>query len=344
VPCLFLVILLTVVAVGSAGCQPRSTARSDVTVAATVTAAELRGELTQSVTERLTAFADRAAEPGAAIVRLVVGGSPPRVVAEQDLTPLRANGKVEHGPQRRRLIEAAVGRFAAQVQGARSTAPGLDVLTLLDYAARTRPGTDLIVVSSGLSTTDPVDWRALTLSASPADVVRDLASRGLLPDLAGHDVTFIGLGQTGGTQPALPISARRTVQQLWAQLCQAARGRGCRVVDEPLRSAPPLAAAPVPVVPVPATCTRVVSLHDNVLGFAPNSAELSPAADAALKPLAEQIIAGHLQVDVVGHIADVDPRDRRGGVAFSGFSSGFCGRVAPTGGRESLVVSGFAGS
>ncbi|MDF2272146.1 OmpA family protein [Streptomyces coacervatus] len=304
-------------AVAATGCSSPHHKPADVTVAVTATSAEPAPALPESVMKELHQAAAASKRPGDAVVRLLVGGGArPQLAFAADLTPRRSNGAVEHSPrQREGKIQKGLEAFDSRLRTARSGAPGLDLLNLLDRAARVQSHTRIIVISSGLSTADPVDYRQLGLSGDPQKVAADLKARHLLPDLSGHQISFAGLGETAGGQSALPPAARQTLQETWRRICTLADASSCQVIDELAAAMPPTATKPVPRINVPLTVTRPgprpgsqkASLPDTVLGFRADSAALSPAADAALRPLVQLINTRHLRADITGHVADVGP-------------------------------------
>ena len=125
---------------------------------------------------------------------------------------------------------------------------------------------------------------------SPAPIAAQLKQRGLLPDLAGWQVIFSGLGDTAGRQPPLPLPQRTTLASYWMAICRAARRAGCQA-DEMTRPDPPARSkTAVPVVPVPAVesvrgpngATGVSVPSDELFAF--DSAVLLPGADGVLGP------------------------------------------------------------
>ncbi|MET7312771.1 OmpA family protein [Streptomyces sp. NPDC005571] len=285
-----------------------------VTVAATATSAEAAPALPDVIKQELRQTASAAKQPGDATVRLLVGGAAAQPFTA-DLAPLRTKGVIEHGQQRHTKIDENLAQFDAELATARSRSQGEDLLGLIDRAARTKADADLVVISSGISTADPVDFRKIGFSGDPKEVAADLRNRHLLPDLANRRVSFAGLGQTAGGQPPLPLPARDYVEQVWKGVCELAGAAECRVIDEIGPVKPPTATAAVPRVPVPTIATRpgprpnseIVSIPDPITGFTRDSARLSPAADDVLRPLADEIASKDLRVDVVGHVADVGP-------------------------------------
>jgi outer membrane protein OmpA-like peptidoglycan-associated protein len=223
------------------------------------------------------------------------------------LTPRRPDGQVDYGPDR----DSRIGQNLNQVEhlvGDEAASSPFDLLTMMANAVRvtSRPGT-LLIVSSGLSTAGGFNLLDIGWDANPATVAATLKQRGLLPDLAGWNVVFSGLGDTYGRQPALPLPQRTTLTQYWLAICRAAGAAECRA-DEMTRPDPPShSTMPVPVVPVPVVVpirgpensTGISVPNDELFGF--NSAALLPGADTVLGPLASKARASGQPISITGY-------------------------------------------
>jgi outer membrane protein OmpA-like peptidoglycan-associated protein len=243
------------------------------------------------------------------------GGQPAEVLP---LTPRRANCEVEHGFQRDNLIDTNIARVRNAVAGRAAVRPGLDLLAGIDNAVRGySPGT-LVIASNGLSTAGGFDLRQVGWNANPADLVTQLAQRGLLQNLLPRwHVLFTGLGATAGAQPPLTKPARDTLVGYWTAICTAAApGGSCDVDARPLDPSPPVATADMPVVDVPGIDSATgpdgrttVTLFDSVTGFAPDSAVLSADAQNILRGISARIAAKlaqqpHTTITIRGYVAD----------------------------------------
>jgi outer membrane protein OmpA-like peptidoglycan-associated protein len=223
------------------------------------------------------------------------------------LTPLRADGQVEYGPNRTALISQNVSQVQRLVSAQAASGP-FDLLAMMANAIRvtTSPGT-LLIVSSGLSTAGGFDLRLVGWDADPATIAAELKHEGVLPDLTGWTVVFSGLGDTYGRQPALPLPQRTTLTQYWLAICHAADAAQCRTDDLTRPDPPSRSSRQVPVVPVP-TPTQVTGPQDSTvvtvpadLLFALNRAALVPSADSVLGPLAAQARANGEQARITGY-------------------------------------------
>jgi outer membrane protein OmpA-like peptidoglycan-associated protein len=222
------------------------------------------------------------------------------------LTPRRADGEVDYGPDRGSKLTANVNRVQQLLTSLAASKP-FDLLAMITQAVRvtSRPGT-LLVLSSGLSTAGGFDLRQVGWGASPQAAAVSLHRRGLLPPLTGWYVVFSGLANTAGRQSALPLPQRTTLIRYWLTLCRAAGAASC-AVDAVTRPEPPSrSTTSVPVVPVP----RVTSFrgrHGQTTNipadafFAFNSARLLPGADAILGPIAARVRDQHLRVTITGY-------------------------------------------
>jgi outer membrane protein OmpA-like peptidoglycan-associated protein len=225
---------------------------------------------------------------------------------EVSLTPRRANGQVDYGPERNSELAANVRRVQQWV-GQEADGKPFDLLSIMAQAIRvvSHPGT-LIVLSSGLSTAGGFDLRQAGWGASPRAVAATLRRRGLLPGLAGWRVVFSGLGDTAGRQPALPLPQRSLLTRYWLAICQAAGAASC-TADTVTRPDPASrSTAPVPIVPVPRVLsvrgpagTRTTVPDDEFFAF--GSARLLPGANTILGPLARQASARRMTVTITGY-------------------------------------------
>ncbi|WP_282777493.1 OmpA family protein [Nocardia sp. CC201C] len=313
-PLVFLTLALALLGVIS-GCSTKQAEPQSITIVVTATAAEPAVDLTAAVEERLTAMAAASDAPGGALVRIVWSVTAPPITV--DLTPTRSNGEIEHSPgARQKKIAQAVMDLSARLQAITADRPGLDVLGLVDRASLLPPG-DLVVISSGLSTENPTDWRQLGFDSEPDSIAASVRQQGRLPKLSGRHVTFVGLGQSAGMQAALPPFMREQVTQVWLALCKQAGAASCTAVSRD-DMAPPVAPLPVPVIEIPASHTEngcpvwVRLSQEEQLRFAADSDQLllPDAADAVLLPIVEAAQRCSLVIDVAGFIADIgDGRD-----------------------------------
>jgi outer membrane protein OmpA-like peptidoglycan-associated protein len=284
-----------------AGCgQPPK----DVTavVGVTATSAEPAPALSTALLQTLRSEADHSQQAGVPDVRIVRLGAAPLDI---DLTPMRGEEVENDSAQRAKLIGAAFTSLSGRLAGLTASREQLDDLDTLRAAAEAGSGL-IYLLTSGVSTVDPVNLAALGWAFNPKAVAADLRQRGLLPHLDGRSVTFVGLGRVAGAQPALAQPEEDQVKALWLAICQSAGAAHCAVDDSSQAAAAPTATWLVSVVPVPRHGTTSVDLPTDVL-FGPDSAVLLPQADVPLRGLADQLIAcgAGARVDLVGHVADV---------------------------------------
>lgn len=226
---------------------------------------------------------------------------------EVSLTPRRADGEVDYGPDRNSQLAANVNRVQQMLNALAARKP-FDLLAMIAQGVRvtSRPGT-LLVLSSGLSTSGDFDLRQVGWGANPQAAAVSLGRHGLLPRLTGWNVVLSGLGDTAGQQPAPPVPQRTILTRYWVALCRVAGATSC-TVDAVTRPDPPSrSTTPVPVIPFP----RVTSYHGPQGGrttnvpadafFAFNSARLLLGADTILGPIAARARDGHLEVTIVGY-------------------------------------------
>ena len=225
---------------------------------------------------------------------------------EVSLTPRRPDGEVDYGPDRDNRLTANVQRVQQVVATLAASRP-FDLLAMIAQAARVtaHPGI-LLVLSSGLSTAGGFNLRKVGWGAGPHAAAVSLSRRGLLPSLAGWHVTFTGLADTAGRQPALPLPQRTVLTRYWLALCRAARAASCAVDPVTAAEPSPRSTTPVPVVPVPRVKSytgpsgQTVNVPADAL-FAFSSARLLPGADSILGPAAARARRQHLKISIVGY-------------------------------------------
>jgi outer membrane protein OmpA-like peptidoglycan-associated protein len=230
--------------------------------------------LTPAVTTLLNSAVD--AYKTVTLVRL---DGQPKVVFSQALSP---GANTQTTKQAKDKYVANLNRVLAgtsqQATDIRAQVQQADPLDALAVAASTVPaGGDVIMMDSGLQTSEPLDFRTGLLSDDPRSIVEFLRQANELPDLKGRHVYFVGLGWTASPQPALSISNRAKVVEIWKEIARAA-GATCVATDETAntRSAvanrPPVAIVKPPPPPRPVISCAVVNLGDaNHVGFIVNS-------------------------------------------------------------------------
>jgi outer membrane protein OmpA-like peptidoglycan-associated protein len=283
------------------GCQSRPGTATNIVIVASATANEAAPVL--AAPDR--ALLRRAGETSSHATALVVGPNTGQA-RQVSLTPRRADGEVDYGPDRNSLLAASVARVQQLLNSLAASKP-FDLLTMIAQAVRvtSRPGT-LLVLSSGLSTAGGFDLREVGWGADPHTVAVSLRRAGMLPRLAGWHVTFSGLASTAGRQPARPLPQQTLLTHYWLAICRAAGAASC-TVDVVTRPDPASrSTTPVPVVPVPRVTSfrgphgQTTNVPADAL-FAFNSARLLPGVDAILGPLAARARARQLTVTIVGY-------------------------------------------
>lgn len=245
-------------------------------------------------------------------VSMVVADGKPSVIGEKDLLIEGANDVAREESKRKNRQEVEQGILSAKADD-----DEVNLLTALDLAARTihskrtKPST-IVVVDSGLSTLPPLDFtREGMLGADPQDVVESLEKQDALPDLAGIDVVWQGMGDTAAPQKPLSNGQRKNLQAIWDAVLAAAGGT-VTVEEHPLTEPGAEGLPPVTPVPLPEgpTCAAGgVTLTGADIAFRPNSDVFldEAAAREVLKPIAEQLKAADgVTVTLTGTTADVE--------------------------------------
>ena len=296
------VALVGAVLVGFAHARTAVASPVSYIVAATATANEPASVLSSAILQSLRS-AGLGRAPATAYV-MAPGASQPDSLP---LTPYLSNGQVDYGPTRTAVLAANISAVQRAVEN--EAAQGqLNLLGTLDAAVKAAPApATLIVVSSGLSTSGALDLRQVGWDASPGWVAAQLKARGLLPDLAGYQVIFSGLGDIAGRQPALPLPQQTTLASYWTAICQASGAASCRVDDTDRAQPRPLSTTPVPIVPVPAVTSVIGPKHQTVaslpdaLLFPFDSSTLVTSADAILQPIAQHARSQDQLVSITGY-------------------------------------------
>ena len=281
--------------------RTHAAAAADFILTATATVSEPAPALPPDIVQALRS-AGLGKTPATAYV-VAPGASQPDAIS---LTPHLPNGQVDYGPTRNSTMTANIS--AVQQAVGREAAQGpFDLLATLAAAIKAAPApARLIVVSSGLSTSGGFDLRQVGWDASPASAAAQLKARGLLPDLAGYQVLFSGLGDTAGRQRPLPLPQQTTLARYWEAICQASGAASCSMDDTDRPEPPSHSTIPVPPVPLPVVTSvtgprhSTITLPDTLL-FPYGSSTLVPSADTILQPIAQRARSQHQLVSITGY-------------------------------------------
>ncbi|MFT7835189.1 hypothetical protein Q5530_03440 [Saccharothrix sp. BKS2] len=267
---------VVLVAATCAACGGDSGDTTTVRIGVTASANEPRVELTRTVAERLTtAFEDGQ-------TRLVVyrdgeaagGAHSDEVVSADSDDGLDAAGRV-----------ARLNGQLARIGGSGSALDPLSVLA--DMASAEGPAL-LVLHSSGLQTTDPLDLTRLGLDLDVAALV-DAVPDDALPDLADKEVVFSGLGQVNGAQRPLPPGAQAALVRLWLGICERFGAASCTHDPDPVPPGGPVTRVEVPTVDIGEVQHQdaLVSIPSSVL-FEAGGVEPAPGAREVLREVAQR--------------------------------------------------------
>jgi outer membrane protein OmpA-like peptidoglycan-associated protein len=216
-------------------------------------------------------------------VTVVVPSGTPQVMGTTVIGSTAQDAVVCQNDQRTKLTQ-----ITGYINGLKAATPQVDFLASIDQAARNL-GADpmgVLVIGSGLQTTDPLDFSASgVLYADPAQVVSDLTSRGLLPtDLKGVTVYWSGMGDVAGAQAPLTIPARSNLAAIWTAIVKAAGGT-LSLLPEPASGAaatglPAVSAVPVEAVQTKTDWTHPIVIRNSDLLFTKDTATFSDPAKA----------------------------------------------------------------
>jgi outer membrane protein OmpA-like peptidoglycan-associated protein len=233
-----------------------------------------------------------------------IAGQPGRLLARHSNSVIQRRDRDAN----RQLVDT-------ELADAKAKTPETDLLSALDVASRTissQPGHHTIVVlDSGLSTVAPLDFRTPGLiDSDPAELAASLKTARQLPDLAGDDVVFQGLGDTAAPQVELGRPQRAGLIDIWVAIAKAAGAHAVQVEKSPLSAKPQTGLPPVSPVVLDKgiSCTAtVVTLTGGDVGFLPDSAEFKDraAATAVIEPIAKQLRGAQVTATLTGTTADV---------------------------------------
>jgi OOP family OmpA-OmpF porin len=238
-------------------------------------------------------------------VTVVVPSGTPQVMGTTVIGSTAQDAVVCQNDQRTKLTQ-----ITSYINALKASSPEVDFLGSIEQAARNL-GSDpmgVLVMGSGLQTTDPLDFAASgVLYADPAQVVSDLQSRGLLPtDLKGVTVYWSGMGDVAGSQTPLTIPARSNLTAIWTAIVKAAGGN-LSLLPEPASGSaasglPSVTAVPVEAVQTKTDWTHPIVIRNSDLLFTKDTATFSDAAaaSAVLQQLVPSIEQNGAAVTVTG--------------------------------------------
>lgn len=280
---LFAAVVLVAASCAACGETPREA--TTVRIGVTASANEPRVELTRTVVDRLAEAVDGGA------TRVVVyrqGERSGSAYSDEDFT-IRDGNDIESDAALRELgFEQNMTRLAGQLSQLGGTSTDLDPMSVLaDMASAAGPAV-LVLQSSGLQTTDPLDLTRLGLDVDVAAVVASVPDDAL-PELTDKDVIFSGLGQVVGDQPQLPPGAREALVQLWLGICAKFGAKSCTHDTEPVPGGASIGRADVPIVDIGQVVHQDALVHlPNSVLFKAGSDELAPGAREALAEVAKK--------------------------------------------------------
>ncbi|WP_185447893.1 OmpA family protein [Kribbella qitaiheensis] len=231
----------------------------------------------------------------------------PRLDDKADGEPLKVRQRADDA------IERTIGRIQATLNGSSSKYAGQ---TLFNGLSRIQVDTSkpVFIYSSGLDTSNPVDFRKLAFDVSPKMLADDLRSAGELPSMPRAAVTFV-ITPSSGQQQALRRPQMVYREAVWDTLLRAAGAASVHfeypdglpsqsTKVAPVVPVPPPIGTPVPVrssAPGEKTCTLSAGTY-----FEADKAVLlnRQATLAALKPCVAKI-RPTTRVTVEGHTSSV---------------------------------------
>lgn len=175
------------------------------------------------------------------------------------------------------------------IASATARQPEANVLQALSVASGAAgDGGTVVLIDSGVQTTDPMDFRKNSLpSRRPAALADTLKRQRLLPDLTGRSIILAGLGYTAAPQDALADKNRAFLVDLWRGIVIAAGARNPVVLSEPNTngsavSSPSVSVVKFPTAAIEPNCNTFSVLPDTgEVGFLPEQADFREPAAAS---------------------------------------------------------------
>ena len=200
------------------------------------------------------------------------------------------------------------------IRSATARKPEANVLQALSVAADTADdGGTVVLLDSGVQTTDPLDFRKNSLpSRKPSLVVDALKRQHLLPDLSGRSVILAGIGYTAAPQTAIDEKNRDFLKTLWREIVIAAGVKAPVILRDPNTRPSAVRSPAVSIVKFPTDtislgCDTLSVLPDNdQVGFVPDQARFrNPSAARAVLQKFARFLRGNptAHVDIKGYVA-----------------------------------------
>lgn len=274
---------VVLVAAFCAACGETSREPTTVRIGVTASANEPRVALTRTVVDRLSAAVE------AGVTRVVIyrqDQDSGTAYSDEDFS-VRDGNELETDAALRELgFEQNLNRLTGQLAQIGGTKPRLDPLSVLADVAATPGPAVLVLQSSGLQTTDPLDLTRIGLDIDVAAVVASVPDDAV-PELTGKDVIFSGLGQGIGDQKPLPPGARAALVDLWLGICAKFGAKSCTHDTESVPGGAPIGRAEVPTVDIGEVVHQdaLVHLPTSVL-FEAGSDRFAPGAREVLREVA----------------------------------------------------------
>jgi hypothetical protein len=293
------VLLLTV---SLTGCG-QITSPSALTIALTATSAESAPSIA-SISNQLVDHAEAALFPGDGEVRFVT----PDATTLVDLTPMRGDQVEASEAKMADKIAENLIPLKATMDGAASTTDGLDVLGVLDQALEVTPtGGKVILITSGFSTTSPIDLNASGDWIGHPSEFAALVTAEDLPNASGKEIIFLGLGypEPASAQAVAGPAARAALTTIMLDLCKRMNATSCTTLPGPAGTEKPTSTnqvTPVNLDQIRTHCVGEMNIDSNI-SFELGSPLLLPAADTVLIPLADSLktCPSGTVVSTIGH-------------------------------------------
>jgi OOP family OmpA-OmpF porin len=234
----------------------------------------------------------------------------PSVAGERVFLPT-AETQQKFDIQQAKFLEDVAALMTTAAKALVAEANVLGALSVASGAAG--QGGTVVLIDSGVQTTDPMDLRTSNLPAKKPQVIADALRRDkLLPDLTGRTVVLSGIGYTAAPQNPLDDRNRNFLRDLWREIVIAAGVKDPVVLPDPntnpaVQTNPSVGVVTFPAGAILLECNTDSTLPDNgEVGFIPDQAEFRnpDAARAVLKGLVGFLTANsRAVVEIKGYVA-----------------------------------------
>lgn len=184
-------------------------------------------------------------------------------------------------------------------------------LAAVPFANNAESRKKIFVIGNGIHTAGDYSFleKGIPSEATVAPAVAKLLKARALPDLYGATVTWTGLGQVSGAQPALNEQSLKGLKAFWLSVIEASNGTAGAIAGEGQTGTPADGSIKVsPVKVLPKACVSTTLSEKDGFNFVPNTATFRDlaAAKAGAAGIAQELAKNPScqgAVTVTGYVA-----------------------------------------